>query len=94
MQETILAGSSEALFSYAQELDQYIKNTSENIWHLINEHRQVGNSWNDRLYEDFSIVIEKIRMEMVSKLEELLELKKVIIEKAQILQELEKTEFR
>ena len=93
MSKNIVAGSSTALYNYAKDLDLYINETSRNILALIDQHREVGYSWNDRLYEDFTSVITEIKNKMIIQLEELTLLNKKITEKAQVLEELEKTTF-
>jgi len=88
-----IEASSASLAQYAVELNGFIGRVSAKIADLAQYHKKMGNSWQDRLYDEFGAEMDKIKDIMIRELTTLEELKRKIVSKAQTLAEIEKTNF-
>lgn len=80
----------EKLREFAEELNKYCLEVESSLNDLILNHRKIGEHWSGEQYDQFTEKFCLIQKNITIKLQELIELKKYVLNKAQELEDAQK----
>ena len=80
----------EKLREFADELNKYCQEVEASLSDLIKNHRKIGEHWSGEQYDQFTEKFCMIQKNISLKLQELIELRKFVLIKAQELEDAQK----